>query len=184
MKKIIINSLCILVACSSIVYALGKKPSKVSKEGVKTDDIILHLASEKGVYSKYDTLTFVVTIENDKDKELISEKIFSDYVEPTSAVSLIAVDEKGTRYSGYGGNRTDPGEDFEHYAITILPKKMLIFTFYHRELRMPVFENDKPFAEISDRQGTYTIHAQIQQDLFKTKAPLVSNKIKITVTKK
>ena len=60
----------------------------------------------------------------------------------------------------------------------------MIFNIYHRELRKPIFQGDRPFAEISDRPGTYTIHAQVKQDLFSTKYPLVSNKIKITITKK
>lgn len=183
-KKIFITSLFILSVCSIMVFALGRKPSEVNEEGVKTDGIVIHCATDKTVYSKYDAMIFTVTIKNDRNEELFSEKIFSDYVEPSSAVSLIAVDEEETRYSGYVGNRTDPGEDFEHYSVKILPKKMLIFTFYHRDLQKPILENDKSFSEISDRPGSYTIYAQIQQDLFKTKFPLVSNKIKITVTKK
>jgi len=184
MKKRIVYSLGILSICATIVCALGRKPSKVDIEGVKTGDIILHCASDKSVYPRYDTLIFMLTIKNESSKELVSEKIFSDYVEPSSAVSLIAVDEKGNRYSGFVGNRTDPGKDFDHYAIKIFPKKMLIFNFYHRDLRIPVFANDKPFAAISDRPGSYTVHAQIKKGLFNTKTPLISNKITITVSKK
>lgn len=167
-----------------MLYAMGRSPRQDVKEGVTTDGIVLYLASDKQVYSRYDSIIFFFSIVNKRGEKLMSEKIFSDYVEPTSAVALIALDREGNRYSGYGGNRTDPGEEFDHYAITIMPKKILTFNLFHRELREPLYESDKSFTHISDRPGTYTINALIQKDFLNTNFPLVSNKITIIVNKK
>ena len=181
-NKILI--LCLFIFCVALIFAAGKKPPEKLKDGITTEGLNLCLASGQKAYTKFDAVLFAFSIYNEREKVVSSEKIFSDFVEPASAVALIAIDEEGTRYSGYAGNRTDPGEDYDHHEIMILPKKEMVFSFYHRDLRNSLFAHDKPFTALSDRVGTYTLHAQISKDIFKTKLPLVSNKITITITKK
>lgn len=167
----------------SSLFSMGRDPADKLPDGITTDGIMLYLASDKPVYGKYDTIIFAFALLNTREEKVESRKIFSAYVEPSSVVALIAIDEKGNRYSGYVGNRTDPGDDFDHYAIEIHPKKVLSFSFYHRDLRKPLYENDRSLTQISDRIGTYTIHARVRKDFLSTQHSLLSNTFTIQVIK-
>lgn len=51
------------------------------------------------------------------------------------------------------------------------------------DLRKPLYENDRSLTQISDRIGTYTIHARVRKDFLSTQHPLLSNKFTISVEK-
>ncbi|MBD3272409.1 MAG: hypothetical protein GF384_07735 [Elusimicrobia bacterium] len=164
-------------------FGMGRKKPASIRDGITTNGVLLHLTSDQETYARFDSILFSVTMYNERTTTIESEKIFSDYVEPSSIVSLIAVDEQGNRYSGHAGNRTDPGDDFTHYSIQVLPNKTIQFNFYHRELTKPVTPADEPLALMSDRIGPYTVHAEISSEFLSSDKPLLSNTIQLSIHK-
>jgi hypothetical protein len=164
-----------------LVFAEGRMPKKEAVVGVETDGLIIYFSTDQKQYAQYDAIHFTVALANTRKEPVTGENILCQHIDPVSTIRIIAFDDKGNRYSGSAGNRIDVDEEHDHNCLIIPPKNSYTINFFQRDLSKTVTAGDKPCSALSDKAGTYTVHAIIDKKLLKTPQDIQTKSVTITV---